>query len=475
MSQENKINPFSGINPIVGDTPIKAYDPEEPMWESLIGKIIDGKVIPIIGPDFLTDGVNINLLLIRALANQFNVTSTPLSFSELVYDENYQRNNNYNKNSVYTWINRYCCGYNDGDRFIRGAVIEPSQLLVKLIETKLFPFIITTSFMPIVEQTMEKVWKEDLKVLNFNNNPSENDDINNASDLNKPTVYYMFGRVGDTRPHRYVVTDQDMLDFCSSWLSSEDSRKPYRLIRELKDKYLLMLGIDYSDWLFRFIWYSVRKESELKSENNDMISNNVELEESFRKFMLRNKTYLKNNPEEVIRQIKERMERQYVQNPLLRNNIMNRIVTKFSYPEEKTDIFLSYSRRDAEFTEKLYEALTQKGYNVWYDKNNLTDGGNFLQEIKQAIKTTKFFVPILSQNIETEKNEHHVYRYEWDIAVEVRVGRTFIIPVSEKGFDFYHSGVNEKIQSHNAILYESADDIDTIAEKISITYNSIKF
>lgn len=475
MAQENKMNPFSGINPIVSDSPNKAYNPEEPMWESLIGKIIDGKVIPIIGPDFLTDGVNINLLLIRALANQFNVTSTPLSFSELVYDENYLKNNNYNKNSVYTWINRYCCGYNDGDRFIRGAVIEPSQLLVKLIETKLFPFIITTSFMPIVEQTMEKVWGKDLKVLTFNNNPSENNDINNASDLNKPTVYYMFGKVGDTRPHRYVVTDQDMLDFCSSWLSSEDSRKPYILIRELKDKFLLMLGIDYSDWLFRFIWYSVRKESELMSENNDMISNNVELEDSFRKFMLRNKTYLKNNPEEVVRQIKERMDRQYVQNHLLKNKIMNRIVTKFSYPEEKTDIFISYSRRDIEFTEKLYDALTQKGFNVWYDKNNLTDGGKFLQEIKQAIKTTKFFVPILSHNVEDEKNEDHVYRYEWDIAVEVHVGRTFIIPVSEKNFDFYHSGVNDKIQSHNAILYESADDIDTIAEKISIKYNSIKF
>jgi hypothetical protein len=98
-----------------------------------------------------------------------------------------------------------------------------------------------------------------------------------------------------------------------------------------------------------------------------------------------------------------------------------------------------------------------------------------MHEIKQAIKTTKFFVPILSHNIEAEKNDDHVYRYEWDIAAEVRVGRTFIIPVSEKEFDFYHSGVNDKILSHNAIFYESIDDIDIIAEKISIKYNSIKF
>lgn len=461
-------NVFSGLNPITGVAPMPP-NPEEPMWEALIGKIIDGKVIPVIGPDFLTDGQNIHLQLINALANWFKVTSdpAPTSFSELVYDIDYLKNNNDNKESVYTWINNLCSP--------QVAKIEPSQLLVRLLETRLFPFVITTSFIPIVEQTMEKIWGKDLRVLTFNNNPAENDDISNGADLNKPTVFYMFGRVGDTRPHRYVVTDQDMLDFCSSWLSSEDARKPYKLIRELKDKFLLMLGTDYSDWLFRFIWYSVRKESDIKSENNDLISNNEELEESFRKFMLRNKTYLKNNPEEVVDQINGRMEQQYSSNPSLKDKIINRVVTKFSYPETNVDLFLSYSRRDNDFVEKLYEALTQRGLNVWYDKNNLSYGGKFMQEIKLAIKTAKFFVPILSHNIEEEKNEDHVYRYEWEIAADVRMGRTFIIPVSERDFDFYHSGVNDKIQAHNAILYDSIDDIEAVAEKIVIKFNSIKF
>ncbi len=473
MPQQFQNNPFSGINPLKGSTSDSILNPEEePMWEALIGKIIDGKVIPVIGPDFLTDkrqnNSNIHLQLIEALAACFNVTSKPVTFSELVYDENYLKRNQYNKDSVYTWVNKFC-----GPQ--APVKITPSDVLVRLLKTKLFPFIITTSFIPIVEQAMEQIWGKGLRVLSFSNNPAENDDINNASDMNKPSIYYMFGRAGDTRPHRCVVTDQDMLDFCSSWLSSEDSRKPYRLLRELKDKFLLMLGTDYSDWLFRFIWYSVRKESELKNENNDMISNNEELEESFRKFMLRNKTYMKTNPEEVISQIEQRMERQYQQDPLLKTKVINRIVTKFSYPEEKSDVFLSYSRRDTEFTEKLYEALTAKGLNVWYDKNNITDGGKFLQEIKQAIKTTKLFIPILSHNVEHEKNEDHVYRYEWDIATEVRMGRTFIIPVSEIDFDFYHSGVNEKIQAHNSITYNSIDDVESIAEKINIKYNSIQF
>lgn len=467
MAQNSHNNLFAGMDPTTGIIPITPPDLEEPMWEALIGKIIDGKVIPIIGPDFLAEGSNIHKQLVGALTNWFKVTSSPTTFSELVYDKDYLEANKNNKDSVYTWINNLCGP--------KAPKIQASKLLVKLIESKLFPFIITTSFIPIVENTMKDVWGNDLNILTFNNNPSENDDINNSSDLLKPTVYYMFGRVGDPRPHRYVVTDQDMLDFCSSWLSSEDTRKPYKLIRELKDKFLLMLGTDYSDWLFRFIWYSIRKESELKSESNDMISNNVELEESFIKFMKRNNTYLKNNPEEVIRQIRDRMELQYTQNPSLKQKLMNRITTKFSYPEEKADVFLSYSRRDSVFTAKLYEALTNRGINVWYDKNNLTDGGKFMNEIKQAIKAAKFFVPILTHNIDAEKNEDHVYRYEWDVACEVRVGRTYIIPVSETDFNFYHASVNEKIQSHNAIQFASYEDIEIVADKIMAKYQSVKF
>lgn len=45
----------------------------------------------------------------------------------------------------------------------------------------MFPFVITTSFTPIVEQVMRNVWKSDLRFLKFNNNPQENDDVVNES------------------------------------------------------------------------------------------------------------------------------------------------------------------------------------------------------------------------------------------------------------------------------------------------------
>ena len=259
----------------------ETHSDEEPMWNALISKIIDGDVIPVIGPEILTNGGNTHKQLLDFISKNFNVKSKPQSFSELVYDDAYLKANIIGgRDSIYTWINRL---------FAPDAPKQKaSNILHKLIESKLFPFVITTSFTPIVEQVMRDVWGKDLKVLKFKNNTQENDNIVNESALYKPTVYYMFGRVGDPRAHSYVVTDQDMLDFCSSWL--KEGSRPEILVDSLKGKFLLMLGIDYSDWLFRFVWYSIRKKREMKENNNDMIATN-KLEESFIHFMMRNKTY----------------------------------------------------------------------------------------------------------------------------------------------------------------------------------------
>ena len=153
---------------------------DEPMWEALIGKIIDGDVIPIIGPDVLTNDFNLHKQLIDFIAQGFKVKSQPKSFSELVYDSTYLGANRGNRDSIYTWLNEI---------FGPDAPKQkPSDLLVKLLGSKMFPFVITTTFTPIVEQVMRDVWGKDLRILKFNNNPSENEDIGYESDFTRPTL-----------------------------------------------------------------------------------------------------------------------------------------------------------------------------------------------------------------------------------------------------------------------------------------------
>ena len=420
-------------------------DKDEPLWDKLIQQIIDGNVIPVIGADLLMDNrSNLHTLIINNLAKGFHLTSEPKSFSELVYDlEHTKEYREYRRDYVYYLVNKI---------FVRN-IFSPSQRLQRLLSIRQFPFVITTSFAPVVEQVMRAIWKDELKVLRFNNNPAENDDIKNGTDLRKPTIYYMFGKVGEGA-HKYVLTDTDMLDFVSSWLSNDSKVRPKNLCSELKDKYLLMLGNNYSNWLFRFIWYSMRKPN----LGNGMLAYDNALDESLIHFLEREETFTRQNTSEVIDQILSRLDKKLKENE----------ETKFHKPEENMDIFISYSRSDSDIAEKLYKALTAQGKRVWYDKNNLTDGGDFMDEIRKAIRTAKYFVPILSQNITKEKGESHVYRNEWDQAIEVAIsmGRTYIIPLAEKDFDFYNAAIPEKLQRHNALFFSKEESMEAVAEKI---------
>lgn len=453
---ENKMGDCSFENDIFDDIDIMPTDPDEQLWDKLTQQIIEGKVIPVIGPELLmVKDVNINRFIIEGLGRKFQIASKPNSFSEIVYAPEYKeafrkldkKRDQANRDKVYR-DQIYGLVY----QIMAKKTYPATSLLERFLSIRQFPFIITTSFAPIVEQTMRKIWKDELRVMRFNNNPTQNDDIKTGADLRKPTIYYMFGKVCEGVKN-YVLTDTDMLDYVSSWLSNDNKARPKNLCNELKDKYLLMLGNNYSNWLFRFIWYSMRKPD----LSHGMLAYDS-LDEQLINFLERAETFTRQNTSEVIDQIISRLDKKMAENELI----------KFDQPEENMDVFISYSRSDRDIAEQLYESLTAQGKRVWYDKNNLTDGGNFMEEINRAIKTAKYFVPILSDNIIKEKNESHVYRNEWDTAftVATSMGRTYIIPVAEAGFDFYKAAIPEKMQQHNAISFTREAGIDVVSDKI---------
>lgn len=421
-------------------------DPDKAAWDRLIDQIVRGNVIPVIGPDILFEGGNIHRKLIDSLAAKFHVESKPHSFSELVFDHDFLKRTRDDKDCIYSFINQIFAK----NRF------PASQTLRDILNIRQFPFVMTTSFTPIVENVMREIWKKELRVMKFNNDPLTNDDIKPGTDIRKPTVYYMFGKVGEGA-HRYVLTDTDMLDFCSSWLADTDFR-PRTLVSELKDKYLLMLGNNYSDWLFRFIWYSIRK-----SNMGGGLYAYEQVDDELSRFLERNHTFLIKNPKEVVRQIKERLD----------ERLRDQELTKFNQVENDVDIFISYSRSDSEIADMLYQKLTAIGKRVWYDRKNIKSGGDFMDEIKRGIKTAKYFVPILTRHIELEKNDLHLYRNEWDVAIQVSIslGRTYIIPVAEKDFDFYKASIPERMQQHNAIIFDSNSNFDDMVENIIHTMN----
>lgn len=439
-------NTFSGmdvLDDIFSDDIIGGdivIDSDKPAWDRLIERILRGDVIPVIGPDILCDGINLHDKLVEWISAKFGLTEKPNSISELVYNYDFIRQTKNEKDVIYMIMNK-----------IFTKKFQPSGVLKELLSIRQFPFVITTSFTPVVEDVMREVWGEELRVMRFNNNPSENHDICGEADMRKPTVYYMFGKVGENA-HRYVLTDTDMLAFCSSWLSDTNLR-PGNLVAELKNKYLLMLGNSYADWLFRFVWYSMRKDN----EGEGLYVYDV-VEDGLPGFLERHHTFIRKNPREVVDKIKRMLEERMSENE--RN--------KFDRVEANTDVFISYSRSDSKIAEALYSELTARGKRVWYDRNDISYGGNFMAEIRNGIRSARYFVPIFTKHIEEERNEVHVYRNEWDEAMQVAVslGRKYIIPVSEEGFDFYKASIPDRMQQHNAIVFDTVESIRSVADKI---------
>lgn len=449
------------------------FDPEKDQWNALIEAAMAGNVIPVIGPDIIcddTDGKNINERIVSMIARQLNLPGEYKTFSQLVYSPDFLPSlsrmvgqKSLTQNVIYSLVNNIFA------KEANAAFFKPSSTLRRLLELRLFPFVITTSFTPVVEKLMREVWgRREVKVLSFNHNPAHDrkpgeGDIVWAGDLSVPTVYYMFGSVPG-QPGSYVLTDTDMLEFCKSWLS--EATRPENLCSQLADRYLLMLGCGYSDWLFRFIWFCMNKTSTSKTQG--LMAHDENTHETLVEYLRRIATFLPENrtPSEIVDEIARRI-REYREEKSLE---------WFGVPPKGTQVFISYSRTDSAVAQALYEYLTAAGLNVWYDRNNLLGGDKFMQEIEEAIETTKVFVPVFTSNIAREAMDSHVYRHEWNKAISMQQSmgsRNFIIPVNEEGFDFYAADIPRELKNHNSISFGADMDFSVLLDSINLALNKL--
>ena len=75
--------------------------------------------------------------------------------------------------------------------------------------------------------------------------------------------------------------------------------------------------------------------------------------------------------------------------------------------------------------------------------------------------------------------EVHEYRTEWREAATVAGkigGRTFIVPLAEKGFDFYNelTDVPPEFSERNATWFDPSTDFQSIADVIEQKVNEVK-
>lgn len=419
-------------------------DPEAQSWDKLVDEIWKGNVIPVIGDKFVVEGTTITNELLNHLSHKYNVVSSPRNFSELYYDTSFK-----NRETLYEEVSSLISE--------NQTEFKPTDILKDFLSIEQFPFVITTSVDYTVEETMKEIWKSrgrSVKTLIFNNNPEESKDIKSSRDIKEPTVYYMFGKADNMREHSFVLTEEDMLTFCQSWLSA--GQHPELLSKVIAKKYLLFLGVSYPDWLIRFIWFSMRNNL----RNSGMLVDDREMENSLRSFFQRVSISTQSTPHSVYKEIKSRLDKKKEEYEKI----------KFDSVAQNTDFFISYSRKNGEWVEPLYLELTKRGYKVWYDKNNIVCGADWEIALLNGIRSSKCFIALLSDDMANEVEKHHPYRTEWDFALAHKFSnRKIIKPIHIGNTDIYKGNplqLPEEMMYINSIPWQSIDDVSSIVDSI---------
>jgi hypothetical protein len=90
-------------------------------------------------------------------------------------------------------------------------------------------------------------------------------------------------------------------------------------------------------------------------------------------------------------------------------------------------VFLSYARTDAEMVDRIAADLKAEGINVWLDRDRLTPGESWVEQIEGAIKRSDFLLFFISRNSLKSKWAMAEYRATFTSLRET--GGTRIIPV----------------------------------------------
>ena len=133
------------------------------------------------------------------------------------------------------------------------------------------------------------------------------------------------------------------------------------------------------------------------------------------------------------------------------------------------DVFISHASEDKDFAEPLYEALTEQGLRVWYDRSEIQLGDSLRRSIDEGLRNCKFGVVILSPTF-SRKNWT---QYELDgLVTRQMTGERIILPiwhrVTADGMEDFPEALRD-IVSLNSATMTLARITDEIVNRVGVT------
>lgn len=398
-------------------------------WKKLIEKIKKEEVVLVLGDELSTLNVNGKQVLLReylldhlieALNDEETDTSKFLtreeirSFSDISYDYKRER-----------WQKIKSDPYTETKEILSdiSPQLYDTDALKKLLSIDKFKTILTTSFDDIAFSVLKDIYGENNVVKLGYIKKTNGEDI--SSKYGKRIVYHLFGQP-NSEQHSYVLTEDDLLEFIHFWM--DQNYRPKQLSNLISDKYILVIGCSYPDWLFRFFFHSLKYTDTVKNSytDNGLLADR-DLDEELVSFLRRMETSVHEDALNFIDELHKRWHED-VPGDVEQNN----------ENVEEYEAFISYASEDYEIASDIYNTFKEMGLNVWFDKKDLEGGDKYERLIKEKINKIRTFIPIISPS--TDINEGgRFFRKEWKWAKDAEESHfgtedNFIRPILIDGY-----------------------------------------
>ena len=417
----------------------------EKIWEILLDAIDQKRVVPIIGDEFFYatvngETVNYKQYILKSLIRKFNPPKELAPDFNMIAD--LIKVNNQMQSLMGSFSNATSIYYEIGD-IVKNTPVVCDQCLKDFLSSFKFPLILTTSYIP----GLETILNDDVIIKAYDKTPRI--DIGNVNSQNS-TLYYLFGKCSKANK-TYMVTEDDLLDYMHLWHNIET--RPHNISEYLSDKFLLLIGCNYPNWLFRFFWHSIK--------NFNLLSGNEGLKGIVASSML-------NSDNELSRFLSRVQTQTYANGKVFMTELKNRKRSDVQIEDEEKDgytpndalcdVFLSYSHRDYDTVAKIADIFEKFGAKVWFDSTALRGSDLYDKIINEKISECQRFVPILSMTTETERRGY--FRKEWSWALDelrFRLGSPYIAPISIDNLDYASSHIPKEFKETHILSYHTTD------------------
>jgi hypothetical protein len=122
-----------------------------------------------------------------------------------------------------------------------------------------------------------------------------------------------------------------------------------------------------------------------------------------------------------------------------------------SYEERRTDVFISYSRKDRDFVRRLDEALAKRDREAWVDLENIAPTAEWLADVYSGIERTDAFILVISPD--SVKSEDCLRELAHAGEHNKR-----LIPIMHREVE--DEAVPEPLGSYNWIFFREDDDFE---------------